>query len=356
MSAHEEKHVVLAIDGGNIKTDVALVDADGHLLSLVRGGTSSPHILGFEGCVELLSELVADVCVAAGLPDACAAVAGQRAGNSESAAEPVADVARVLLSGADLDEEVEALQEALAALGWASRLVVENDTLALLRTGTDRGWGVAVVCGGGINAVGIAPDGREARFLALQRTIGDWGGGQDVGVAALSAAIRSADRRGPVSTLEQAVPQHFGMSGPLEVARAVHYKEISLEAMAQLSPLVYEQSAVDPAARAILEHLADEVAAFATAALTRLGLQSAGADVVLGGGLIRPAPEWMVERIRERVNATSDSASVVVAHEGPIIGATMLGLDEIGAGSEAVARARVELQDAVDKLGRQPVG
>jgi N-acetylglucosamine kinase-like BadF-type ATPase len=336
MSAHEAKRVVLAIDGGNVKTDVALVDADGHLLSLIRGGTSSPHAIGFDGSVDLLAELVADARNSAGL-----------------AREASVDVARVLLAGADFDEEVEALQQALTALGWASRLVVENDTLALLRTGTDRGWGVAVVCGGGINAVGIAPDGRQARFLALQEAIGDWGGGQDVGIAALAAAVRSADGRGPVSTLEQAVPQFFGMSFPREVARALHYKEIPRDALARLSPLVYAQSAVDPAARSILEHLADEAAAFAIAALTRLELESHGADVVLGGGLMRPAPEWMIERIRERVHAISDSATVVVAHEGPIVGAAILGLDEIGAAPEAIARARAEFQNAIGQLGQQ---
>jgi N-acetylglucosamine kinase-like BadF-type ATPase len=338
MSTHEAKRVVLAIDGGNVKTDVALVDADGHLLSLIRGGTSSPHVLGFHGCVGFLSELVADARSNAGLTR-----------------KTSVEVARVLLAGADFDEEVDALQQALAALGWASRLVVENDTLALLRTGTDRGWGVAVVCGGGINAVGIAPDGRKARFLALQQIIGDWGGGQDVGTAALSAAVRSADGRGPVSTLERAVPQYFGMSLPREVARALHYKEISPETLAQLSPLVYEQSAVDSAAHAILERLADEVAAFATAALTRLELESHGADVVLGGGLMRPAPEWMVERIRARVHAVSDSATVVVASEGPIVGAAMLGLDAIGAAPEAITRARAELQNAIGELGQQLV-
>ena len=139
-----------------------------------------------------------------------------------------------------------ALQEALGALGWRRRsLVVENDTLALLRTGTDRGWGVAVVCGGGINAVGIAPDGRAARFPALGAITGDWGGGHDVGVAGLSAASRSADGRGPITTLEQAVPEHFGMQTPFEVARAVHFKEIPLEGLAQLSPVVYEQAEAD---------------------------------------------------------------------------------------------------------------
>jgi N-acetylglucosamine kinase-like BadF-type ATPase len=339
-----DQRIVLAIDGGNIKTDVALVAGDGHLLSLIRGGTSSPHSLGFSQSVELLSNLVT------------AAHAAGTSGRTGPAHPQIADIARVLLAGADLPEEVDDLQEGLGRLDWAPELVVENDTLALLRTGTDRGWGVAVVCGGGINAVGIAPDGRAARFPALGAITGDWGGGHDVGVAGLSAASRSADGRGPVTTLEHAVPEHFGLSTPFEVARAVHFREISLEELAQLSPVVYGQADVDETARKIVERVADEVAALARAALARLDLCDAGADVVIGGGLMRAAPPWMLERIEQLVTTTSANATLILAHEGPIVGATILGLDAIGAGADSISRARAELQSAIEELGRQPVG
>jgi N-acetylglucosamine kinase-like BadF-type ATPase len=350
MTAQAEQ-IVLAIDGGNIKTDVALVAGDGHLLSLIRGGTSSPHALGFPQSVDFLAGLVAGAHAAAtsrhdarAASDGVSGSAGAQAGGAGPAREQIADIARVLLAGADLPEEVEDLQQALGAFGWAPELVVENDTLALLRTGTDRGWGVAVVCGGGINAVGIAPDGRAARFPALGAITGDWGGGHDVGVAGLSAASRSADGRGPVTTLEHAVPEHFGMSTPFEVSRAVHFREISLEELAQLSPVVYGQADVDETARGIVERVADEVAALARAALTRLDMCDAGADVVIGGGLMRAAPPWMLERIEQLVTATSANATLVLAHEGPIVGATILG------------RARAELQSAIAELGQQPVG
>jgi len=341
MSTADTSHVVLAIDGGNIKTDVALVGGDGRLLALLRGTTSSPHALGFDRAVGHLAEMVSDACATAGL--------------GHGGREPVADVARVLLAGADLPEEVTALEQALGELGWASRLVVENDTLALLRTGTDRGWGVAVVCGGGINAVAISPDGQIARWPSLGAITGDWGGGHDVGIAALGGACRSWDGRGPITTLEQAVPAHFGMRTPLEVVRAFHFKEISLEEIAQLSPVVYEQSAVDQVSRGILARVAVEVADFARAGLERVDLIDAGADVVIGGGLMRAAPDWMLDRIRELVAAVSPSARVVLAHEGPIVGAAILGLDEIGAGAEAIARARVELQRAIGELSAQAV-
>jgi len=37
---------LLAVDGGNWKTHVALVRDDGQVLALARGAASSPHLVG----------------------------------------------------------------------------------------------------------------------------------------------------------------------------------------------------------------------------------------------------------------------------------------------------------------------
>ena len=49
---------VLAIDGGNSKTDVALIGADGSILGVSRGGNSNHQGIGIDGTVAVLSELV----------------------------------------------------------------------------------------------------------------------------------------------------------------------------------------------------------------------------------------------------------------------------------------------------------
>src|SRR5262249_13953262 len=134
----------------------------------------------------------------------------------------VADVAALLLAGVDYPADEREVQRAAETRGWAPTIMVENDTFAVLRAGTDRGWGVAVVCGSGINCVGVAPDGRHARFPSLGAITGDWGGGYDVGLAAVVAAARSEDGRGPKTSLERAVPAHFELSAPHELAEAIH--------------------------------------------------------------------------------------------------------------------------------------
>ena len=59
--------LVLAVDGGNSKTDLALLREDGAVLALVRGGISSPHHLGLDGTIALLEQLHADARARAGL-------------------------------------------------------------------------------------------------------------------------------------------------------------------------------------------------------------------------------------------------------------------------------------------------
>jgi N-acetylglucosamine kinase-like BadF-type ATPase len=330
--------MVLAVDGGNVKTDLALVAGDGRLVSVSRGGPSTPHSLGLEGCVSMLGSLLTRALDEAGLE----APSGH--------GSTIADVAQVMLAGADLEEELVALRRAIGVLGWAETLIVDNDTLALLRTGTDRGWGVAVVCGGGINAVGRAPDGREVRFPALGAITGDWGGGIDVGLAALGAAARSADGRGRATSLERIVPAHFGLETPLDVARALHVQEIPHEALGQLASIVFAQSSADGAAAVIADHLADEVSLLATATLRRLELLGVDVDVVLGGGVLRAAPSHMIDRIERSVLAAAPGARIVLVSDPPIVGAALLGLDVLGINGVAGVRARAALSATIGGL------
>ncbi|MGZ4395602.1 MAG: N-acetylglucosamine kinase [Gaiellaceae bacterium] len=321
--------VILAVDGGNSKTDLALVRADGSLLSLVRGPGSSPHHLGLEGGLTVLGTLLDEAARGLELPVAAA---------------------ELLMAGVDFPVEEENLREAVLARGWATRVTVRNDTFAILRAGTDRGWGVAVVCGAGINCVGVAPDGRHARFPALGPITGDWGGGQDVGLAAVFAAARSEDGRGPRTSLEQAVPAHFGLETPSELAEAIHMGRIPQWRVVELPPVVLAEAASDPVAAEIVSRLADEVVALTRAALARLELTREPLEVVLGGGVLQAGDPRLLGAIEEGLQELGPGLTVRLAGSPPVVGAALLGLDELGADTEASARVRSELGAAVDRL------
>jgi N-acetylglucosamine kinase-like BadF-type ATPase len=318
---------VLAVDGGGYKTHLALVQDDGALLAFVRGPQSSPHQIGVGGCLELLEQLVGQAL--------------ERAGRDRDGS-PVGDVGQVLMSGVDFPREEEELQAAVDARGWATNMTVANDTFAILRAGTERGWGVALVCGAGINCVGVGPDGRHVRYPALGTITGDWGGGFDVGLAGLSAAARSADGRGPRTTLEHAVPTHFGFDTPLELAEAIHLDGLDRQRIGELAPLVLAAAREDDVATGIAERLVSEAIAFVRVTLEQLGLLGEPADVVLGGGLFQN-DGWLVERVSERMAEVAPAASVRLVDSAPIVGAALLGLDELGAPAAARERVRREL-------------
>lgn len=327
--------VVIAIDGGGVKTDLALLDASGAALSVVRGGRSQAHYLGVEGTVEVLERLLYEAIRRAGL---------------DRLKRPFAAMAQILLAGADLPEEVSALRAGIEPQNWSECLALDSDMPALLRAGTDRGWGIAVVCGTGINCLGRAVDGREARFLSFGPASGDWGGGRDIGLAALAAAVRAADGRGQETVLETAVPAHFGLAGPCEVARAVHLEEMPIARLGELAPVVLAASDADPIAADIVHRLADEVIAFACAAVRRLELTGEDPDVVLGGRVLRALSPSVIETIARGVRQVAPDARVLVTPSEPIVGAALLGLDALGADSSAKDRARAELDAAVAEL------
>ncbi len=92
--------LVLAVDGGGVKTDLALLDTRGALLSLVRGERSQVYYLGVDGCVEVLEALLDRAIVEAGL------------GRLE---RPFAATAQILLAGVDLPEELASLRSRIEA-------------------------------------------------------------------------------------------------------------------------------------------------------------------------------------------------------------------------------------------------
>jgi N-acetylglucosamine kinase-like BadF-type ATPase len=317
--------LVLAVDGGNSKTDVMVVDGNGDVLASLRGPTCAVLYLGLDGAMKCLGELVEQARAAAGLDDPATRIR----------------VGVFALAGADLPHEEEELLAGVSAQGWVDRAVVRNDAFALLRAGTDRSWGVAVVCGAGINCVGVGPDGDVARFPALGAISGDWGGGYDVGLAALGAAVRAIDGRGPATTLVDAVAEHFGRTDPVAVMTAMHLGELAAGRVLELSPAVFAAARTgDEVARGIVLRLAGEVVACAAAAIRRLGLEHRDPDIVLGGSLLRAGLPLLDDAVRAGVLAVAPGAVVSHVAVAPVIGAAQLALEEVGATSGAHERAR----------------
>jgi N-acetylglucosamine kinase-like BadF-type ATPase len=320
---------ILAVDGGNSKTDLALVDADGGVLGAARGPGASHHHLGVAGAMETLEALVEAACQDAGL---------------EAVTRPLAEVGVWCLAGLDLPADDQALGPAVAERRWAREALLHNDVFAVLRAGSERTWGVGVVVGAGTNCVGVAPDGTEVRFPALGELSGDWGGGRDLGYAAIGAALRGEDGRGPRTALQRLVPGHFGLPSALAVVEAVFLGRIGGERVLELAPVVFSaHDAGDPVAGELVGRQVDEVVAMAGAAIRRLDLARRDVDVVLGGGLFRRDDAAFVARIGTGIRKIAPAARLRLLTAPPVVGAALLALDRLGARPGPEQRLRATL-------------
>ena len=263
---------VLAVDAGNSKTDVAVVAADGTVLGTARGGGFQPH--------DRRASEPSRPCSASSPAPCAEAVA-------PPAVPPVEQVS-ACLANADLPVEERAVDGRLRRTRAGARASTSrNDTFAMLRAGSTEPRGVAVVCGAGINCVGMLPDGRTARFPALGRISGDWGGGWGLAEEAMWHAARAEDGRAGPTALRRPCPRHFGLASMYALIEALHLGDIDNARRHELTPVLFATAADgDPVAGALVDRLADEVVAMATVALDRLGLLDEETPVLLGGGVL----------------------------------------------------------------------
>jgi N-acetylglucosamine kinase-like BadF-type ATPase len=327
---------VLAVDGGNSKADVALVAADGTLLAAVHGPSISHQAVGLGPGMANLRALVAKAAAEAGIAGASGAIGR------------VAPLGSYCLAGADFPAEERLLHRAIAALGVTDETLVRNDTFAALRAGTDRPWGVALICGRGINGAAVAPDGRTARFDGLGNISGDWGGGRGIGTAALGAAVRARDGRGPRTLFERLVPKHFGLKTAAAVTRALYEERIDETRLTELSPVVFAAAAAgDAIARGILTHLSTELVAMAGALIRRLRLTRLDPEVVLAGGVFRAEDPVFYGEIEAGVRAIAPRARIVRLTAPPVLGAALIGLDRLSVGGATPADVDARLRPAL---------
>ncbi|MDG9702045.1 N-acetylglucosamine kinase [Streptomyces sp. DH37] len=321
----------LAVDAGNSKTDVALVAGDGTVLGSARGGGFQPPAVGAAAAVASLAETVAR--------------AAEEAGLGTDPGAPLAEHVSACLANADLPREERELAERIDALGWGRTTRVANDTFAILRAGLpDDGsprHGVAVVCGAGVNCVGVAADGRVHRFPAVGRLSGDWGGGGGLVEEALWHAARAEDGRGPDTGLARALPAHFALPSMYALIEALHLGDLPGGRRHELVPVLFAVAAGgDAVARSLVERQAEEIAVMAAVTLERLDLLGTPTPVVLGGGVVAARHPLLHDRLLALLAERAPRATAHVVTAPPVLGAGLLALDRLGAGPAPYARLR----------------
>lgn len=294
---------MLGIDAGGSKTVAWLADADGRIVGEGRGGGANLHSAG-----ELATEKALYEVIHAAIGDAPA----------------MPGVVAVGMAGMDRADDEATLRAILRRLGCRGTLVAVNDAHIALVAGADESPGVVVIAGTGSIAYGIGPAGTAARAGGWGEVYGDEGSAYWVGVRALAAVVRAADRRGPATALSGLVLRHAGADRIDDLVRHVHTRPDRRPLITAMAGLVARAEADgDAVAGEILRAAADELALAARSVVDQLGMRGERCRVVLSGGLFKMAPV-MSTMLAARVAEYAPRAATGLLTDEPALGAVRL--------------------------------
>jgi N-acetylglucosamine kinase-like BadF-type ATPase len=300
----------LGIDGGASKTHALLAASTGQVLGFGKGGPGNHQTSSLESALNQI--------------DLAVRQAFEQAGISHEKVE----LGCFCLAGADLPEDYALLQRAVEAQHLAKKVHIKNDTLAALRAGLTRSWGIAVICGTGFNAAGRAPDAREIVLPGLGPISGDWGGGGDLSQEVIRAVMRAWDGRGKRTQLTQMVLNTLELPSEPVLLSKLYHEEIDPLHILDLVKLLFEASANgDEVAQDLVIRMGNEVGVSANALLKRLNLEQTDAEVVLSGSVFKGKGSLLIDTASQVIHQVAPRAQIVRPRFEPVVGALLLALE-----------------------------
>jgi N-acetylglucosamine kinase-like BadF-type ATPase len=310
----------LGIDGGTTRTKAVIGDDAGHIVGSGEGSASNYQVVGLEAAMSGITDAVQGALTAADL--------------SISQIE----CAVFGLSGMDLPMHRETLDAALATTFPGLIFDLVNDTWIMLKAGGNKGWGIALVCGGGANACACSRDGTWVTLRGLGYESGLRGGGLDMLRDILHYAFLSHDGTGPKSVLEQAVLNVTGVADYdtlqllfLEAVQDTAGHGELLHRALTIVPLVFDgATAGDEVCRRILMLQAESLAEGITGLVRKMGFERETVDVVLGGSVFGGGNPAFIDRLTLLTHEVAPLARLGPPLLDPVLGAYVMALQKMG--------------------------
>ncbi len=212
---------VVGIDGGGTRTRLLLADSTGQILGQREGGGG---LLGVGDEEQVGDQLVREVRALA-----------------ESTGEPlpVAVLCAGLAGVAGREEARRRLEARLVERDVARRVCLVSDAEVAFTDAFGEGPGILLVAGTGSIALARSEEGDPLRRVGgWGALLGDEGSGYGIGLAALRAAIRGSEARGPTTLLTGVVLEALGLDSVSELGVWVDTAEKA--DFAALAPRVLE--------------------------------------------------------------------------------------------------------------------
>lgn len=300
----------LGVDVGSSKTHAVIADEQGQVLGFGRGGAGNWEGVGVDGFTSALQQAVNGALTDAELERQ--QITGLGLG----------------VSGYDWVSDDPMMHEVINTLNLQARYRFVNDAVIGLIAGAHQGWGVSVIAGTGCNACGRNRQGKEGRVTGNGSLFGEYGGGSELVRAALGAISREWAHRAPATRITPLFVEHFQAKNAEDLLEGIargrfHYK-------AAQAPLIFRAvNEGDPVAIELVEWMGRELGDMGVGVIRQIGIADQEFEVVLAGSLFKGTP-LLSQSLLTTIQTVAPGASLVRLDAPPVVGAVMLGMEQVG--------------------------
>ena len=300
---------VLGLDQGSSKTHAIVTDEAGRVLGMARSRGVCHSAVSLEAAMDAIEEAAEEALAQAGITrqEITCVAAG--------------------LTGTDWDFEVKLLENAVRKRLKIDRVHVVNDCIIAMRAGSDKEVTGVLCVGSGTNCAIRKGD---ELFVYGFYIPDEAQGGMCLGHKAVQAVFDAHVGLLPETVLEGYLLKHFGVEtvDQLLYMRATHQID---EREYLTLPILLEQAAAqgDEVALGIWEEYGKTLAKYVTARMRLMGLEKEEIEIVLSGSIFKCRIQTFFDAVTAGIHSYAPHAAVKSAVYEPIVGAALLGLDNI---------------------------
>lgn len=299
----------IGIDGGGTKTTCVIGDQHGQLLGSSVGTSSNIQSKPVAEVKEVLLGLIHEAL-----------------SKSDTTLEQLETV-YLGLAGGDRPEDKRRVLEMLQSIVRQNvRVIVENDAMAALASGTWGQQGLVLIAGTGSIAYAYPSFTKDLiRAGGWGYLLGDEGSGYDIGRGGLTAVLRQFDGRGPKTLMTGMLIDKMGISNPAEIVTAVYGRSDTRSRIADLSKVVFQAAKQkDAIALELIDKAIEQLIELVETVQERITQQTDLFPLVISGGLFQD--EFFKERFDREVHRRLNQLTPIYPSIPPVVGAYILAL------------------------------
>ena len=306
----------LGIDVGSSKTHALVVDEAGQCVGFGKSSGGNHQGVGYERLTEVLRESFMRALEMCNVDPAHIAGAGFG------------------VAGCDFLSDREPHLQAIATLGLGCPVEVVNDGMNGLLAGATRGIGVNVTAGSGTNCRGRGRDGREGRIVGNGTEFGEYGGAIEITAKALEIVNFAWIKRIPPTALTQIYLEATGAISEIDLMEGLSNRQYHLTPFLAVRVINAAREG-DAAARDVIHWSGKELGWLAISVARQIEMENDELEIIQAGSVFE-AGEIIMNPMRDIVLKHCPGAKLIRLDGPPVVGAVILGMEQINFDGYAV--------------------